>query len=91
MIFLAPRPLRHPLFPLMALVFEKCERASSWLDGPTERECDGDIRAFVHLGQQSQQAFHTDNTELDAVVNASYYFCRACMLLRESVVYGDAL
>lgn len=61
---------RHPLFPLLALLLERCEQAT----GGTEASggCDAfaaDLRAFVQHQQRDRKPFLVDDPEIDGLVN----------------------
>ena len=62
---------RHPLFPLMALLFEKCEAQSIGAEANPLESFDADIQAFVRHQEKEKQPFFSDDEELDALVN--YY------------------
>ncbi len=70
---------RHPLFPLMALLFEKCEQASQSADCPSADSFDLDIQQFVHHQEQDGKPFFSEDPELDSLVRF------ACWLLRRPV------
>ena len=59
---------RHPLFPLMAMFFEKCEQATQTPDCPSSDCFDVDIQAFVLRQEQEHKAFFSDDPELDGLV-----------------------
>ena len=52
----------------MAMLFEKCELASSSLDSFVGTDYDADIRSFLEVSQQTRQSFSTDDTDLDNLV-----------------------
>ena len=54
----------------MAMVFEKCEVASTSLDAFVGNDYDGDIQSFVDHGQQTKQTFYTDDADLDHLVRS---------------------
>ena len=62
---------RHPLFPLMALLFEKCEQASQTADCPSSDSFDVDIQAFVHHQEQDGKPFFSEDPELDSLVGTT--------------------
>jgi hypothetical protein len=66
-----PRAFRHPLFPLMALLFERCEQATQAPDGPLVASLKADIQAFIQHHQQNLAEFETrigDQPEVDSLV-----------------------
>ena len=58
----------HPLFPLMAMFFEKCEQATQTPDCPSSDCFDVDIQAFVQRQEQERKPFFSDDPELDGLV-----------------------
>ena len=62
---------RHPLFPLMALVFDRCEKASNKVDSSISDNFEVDIQTFVHSQEQGNKPFFCDNSELDNLVRTS--------------------
>lgn len=61
---------RHPLFPLLALLLEKCEEATR---GELETRVvlsslDNDVQAFVKHEIDSNKNLMTDNPEVDSLV-----------------------
>ncbi|KAG5268348.1 hypothetical protein AALO_G00211610 [Alosa alosa] len=56
---------RHPLFSLLGLLFEKCERATQGSDGATSASFDVDIQNFVHQQEQEHKPFFSEDPELD--------------------------
>ena len=73
---------RHPLFPLLTSLFEKCEKATLLVSGAgvSSESFDEDILAFVHEQEQSGKPFFVDNPEVDGLVCS---WCD-CYLSRES-------
>lgn len=61
-------PRRHPLFPLLTLLFEKCEQATQGSECITSASFDVDIENFVHQQEQEHKAFFSDDPELDNLV-----------------------
>uniref|UniRef100_A0A8C2JJM2 MEIS N-terminal domain-containing protein n=1 Tax=Cyprinus carpio TaxID=7962 RepID=A0A8C2JJM2_CYPCA len=56
---------RHPLFPLLALLFEKCEQATQGSECITSASFDVDIENFVHQQEQDHKPFFSEDPELD--------------------------
>lgn len=76
---------RHPLFPLMALLFEKCE-ALSQISDSKEPDCfDADIQTFVHHQEREKQPFFSDNEELDGLMLKAIQVLRIHLLELEKV------
>ena len=61
-------PRRHPLFPLLTLLFEKCEQATQGSECITSASFDVDIENFVHQQEQEHKPFFSDDPELDNLV-----------------------
>lgn len=59
---------RHPLFPLMALLFEKCEALSLAGESAQVTSFDADIQTFVRHQEKEKRPFFSDNEELDGLV-----------------------
>ena len=60
---------RHPLFPLLAMLFDKCEQATNSNEGPSSHAFQNDIRSFLlHLGQDGKVLI-TGNEEIDSLVS----------------------
>lgn len=64
-------PSRHPLFPLLTLLFEKCEQATQGSECITSASFDVDIENFVHQQEQEHKPFFSDDPELDNLVEAA--------------------
>ena len=59
---------RHPLFPLLAMLFDKCEWATSSQEGPSSHAIQSDIRSFLlHLGQDGKSLM-SGNDETDSLM-----------------------
>lgn len=61
-------PSRHPLFPLLALLFEKCEQSTMSADCITSASFDVDIENFVRCQEKEGKPFFSDDPELDNLV-----------------------
>lgn len=61
--------LRHPLFPLLALLFEKCEQATQGSECITSASFDVDIENFVHQQEREHKPFFSEDPELDNLVS----------------------
>jgi len=66
---------RHPLFPLLTCLFEKCEKATVLPAGMgiSSESFDEDILAFVRQQEQSGKPFFVDNPEVDGLVCGSHH------------------
>jgi len=60
--------LRHPLFPLLALLFEKCEQSTLSADCITSASFDVDIENFVRSQEKEGKPFFSEDPELDNLV-----------------------
>lgn len=60
---------RHPLFPLLALLFEKCEQATQGSECITSASFDVDIENFVHQQEREHKPFFSEDPELDNLVS----------------------
>lgn len=65
------RNSRHPLFPLLALLLEKCEEATR---GEVDTRVvlsslENDVRAFVQHERDGNKTLMTDDAEVDGLVN----------------------
>ena len=62
--------IRHPLFPLLALLLEKCEEATR---GEVDTRVvlgslEDDVKAFIQHEKEENKALMTDNLEVDGLV-----------------------
>lgn len=62
---------RHPLFPLLALLFEKCEQSTLSSDCITSASFDVDIENFVRCQEKEGNPFFSEDPELDNLVSSS--------------------
>ncbi|XP_057400848.1 homeobox protein PKNOX1 isoform X3 [Balaenoptera acutorostrata] len=56
---------RHPLFPLLALLFEKCEQSTQGSEGTTSASFDVDIENFVRKQEKEGKPFFCEDPETD--------------------------
>ncbi|PVD27058.1 hypothetical protein C0Q70_12208 [Pomacea canaliculata] len=75
----------HPLFPLMALLFEKCEQGSLSLDMFATTDYDRDIQAFVEHRQHQGKPFFVDDQDLDSLMLKAVQVLRIHLLELEKV------
>jgi len=59
---------RHPLFPLLALLFERCEQATQSAAISNSESFNMDIQAFVQHQERDRKPFLIDDTEIDGLV-----------------------
>lgn len=62
-------PHRHPLFPLLALLFEKCEQSTQGSEGTTSASFDVDIENFVRKQEKDGKPFFCEDPETDNLVS----------------------
>lgn len=60
---------RHPLFPLLAMLLEKCEVATQTSECPTSATFDNDIKNYIMQHNREGKPFFTDDQELDNLVS----------------------
>ncbi|NXI30516.1 PKNX2 protein, partial [Sterrhoptilus dennistouni] len=78
-------PCRHPLFPLLTLLFEKCEQATQGSECITSASFDVDIENFVHQQEQEHKPFFSDDPELDNLMVKAIQVLRIHLLELEKV------
>ena len=59
---------RHPLFPLLTKIFEKCEFATNSLDAVNSQAFDQEIKAFITQEAKEGKPFFTDDADADQLV-----------------------
>ena len=62
---------RHPLFPLLALLLEKCELATQSIDCPVSDSLNADLQVFVQQQGREKKSLLTDNIEANELVSIS--------------------
>jgi hypothetical protein len=72
----------HPLFPLLVLLFEKCEQASQSADCPSSDSFDIDIQSFVQRQEKDRKPFFSDDPDLDNLV---------CIIIKLNMACHDRL
>ncbi|KAF2982116.1 hypothetical protein EK904_008666 [Melospiza melodia maxima] len=77
--------VRHPLFPLLTLLFEKCEQATQGSECITSASFDVDIENFVHQQEQEHKPFFSDDPELDNLMVKAIQVLRIHLLELEKV------
>uniref|UniRef100_A0A3Q2PCL6 MEIS N-terminal domain-containing protein n=1 Tax=Fundulus heteroclitus TaxID=8078 RepID=A0A3Q2PCL6_FUNHE len=63
---------RHPLFPLLALLFEKCEQSTLSSECITSASFDVDIENFVRSQEKEGKPFFSEDPELDNLVSSTF-------------------
>jgi len=76
---------RHPLFPLLALLFEKCELATQSAECPSSEGFNVDIQAFVQHQQQDKRPLLSDNEEANELMIRAIQVLRIHLLELEKV------
>ena len=61
-------PCRHPLFPVLALLFEKCELATQSVECPSSDGFNSDLQVFIQQQQRDKKPFLSDNPEANELV-----------------------
>lgn len=75
----------HPLFPLLVLLFEKCEQASQSADCPSSDSFDVDIQSFVQRQEKDNKPFFSDDPDLDNLMVKAIQVLRIHLLELEKV------
>uniref|UniRef100_A0A3B5MKG9 Pbx/knotted 1 homeobox 2 n=1 Tax=Xiphophorus couchianus TaxID=32473 RepID=A0A3B5MKG9_9TELE len=83
--FLPLVSFRHPLFPLLALLFEKCEQATQGSECITSASFDVDIENFVHQQEREHKPFFSEDPELDNLMVKAIQVLRIHLLELEKV------
>ncbi|KAJ8252955.1 hypothetical protein GJAV_G00207570 [Gymnothorax javanicus] len=76
---------RHPLFPLLALLFEKCEQSTQGSDCVTSASFDVDIENFVRSQKKEGKAFFSDDPDVDSLMVKAIQVLRIHLLELEKV------
>lgn len=76
---------RHPLFPLLALLFEKCEQSTQGSDCVTSASFDVDIENFVRSQEKDGKAFFSEDPDLDNLMVKAIQVLRIHLLELEKV------
>ncbi|XP_056145281.1 homeobox protein PKNOX1.1 isoform X2 [Lampris incognitus] len=76
---------RHPLFPLLALLFEKCEQSTQSSDCITSASFDVDIENFVRSQEKEGKPFFSEDPDLDNLMVKAIQVLRIHLLELEKV------
>ncbi|XP_077284013.1 homeobox protein PKNOX1-like isoform X3 [Arctopsyche grandis] len=76
---------KHPLFPLLALLLERCEAATGGCEAPGCEAFAADLRAFVQHQQRDRKPFLVDDPEIDGLMIKSIQVLRIHLLELEKV------
>ncbi|XP_052805413.1 homeobox protein PKNOX1-like [Mya arenaria] len=76
---------KHPLFPLMAMLFEKCEQASASCDVASPQSISEDMQVFLMHQEKENTPLLEENGELDNLIIKAIQVLRIHLLELEKV------
>ncbi|XP_062531292.1 homeobox protein PKNOX2 isoform X2 [Bombyx mori] len=76
---------KHPLFPLLALLLERCEQATAGVEPPAADAFGADLQAFVQHQRRDRRPFLVDDPEIDGLMIKSIQVLRIHLLELEKV------
>ncbi|XP_015927310.1 homeobox protein PKNOX1 [Parasteatoda tepidariorum] len=76
---------KHPLFPLLALLFEKCELATQSAEVSSSESFNMDIQAFVQHQERDRKPFFSDDPDVDSLMVKAIQVLRIHLLELEKV------
>ncbi|CAH0383590.1 unnamed protein product [Bemisia tabaci] len=76
---------KHPLFPLLALLFERCEQATQSAETPNSESFNMDIQAFVQHQERDRKPFLINDAEVDGLMIKAIQVLRIHLLELEKV------
>ncbi|PZC71544.1 hypothetical protein B5X24_HaOG213173 [Helicoverpa armigera] len=76
---------KHPLFPLLALLLERCEQATAGAEPPAAEAFGADLQAFVQHQRRDRRPFLVDDPEIDGLMIKSIQVLRIHLLELEKV------
>nr|XP_022899732.1 homeobox protein PKNOX2-like [Onthophagus taurus] len=76
---------KHPLFPLLALLFERCELATQSSDPQSSDAFNMDIQAFVQHQERDRKPFLANEPEIDGLMVKAIQVLRIHLLELEKV------
>uniref|UniRef100_A0A1B6DRG0 Homeobox domain-containing protein n=1 Tax=Clastoptera arizonana TaxID=38151 RepID=A0A1B6DRG0_9HEMI len=76
---------RHPLFPLLCLLFERCEQATQSAETPNSESFNLDIQAFVQHQERDRKPFLVNDSEIDGLMIKAIQVLRIHLLELEKV------
>lgn len=76
---------KHPLFPLLALLFERCELATQSSDAQSSDAFNLDIQAFVQHQERDRKPFLANEPEIDGLMIKAIQVLRIHLLELEKV------
>ena len=65
---------QHPLFPLLRVMFEKCEAATKSIDQADTLIFENEIKTYVSEMTKGNKPFFTDDAEVDSLVGKECAF-----------------
>ncbi|GLG92950.1 Homeobox protein homothorax, partial [Gryllus bimaculatus] len=83
--FPQPDQAQHPLFPLLALLFERCEQATQSAECPNSESFNMDIQAFVQHQERDRKPFLVNDPEVDGLMIKAIQVLRIHLLELEKV------
>ncbi|KAI5640056.1 homeobox KN domain-containing protein [Phthorimaea operculella] len=66
---------KHPLFPLLALLLERCEQATAGAEPAAADAFGADLQAFVQHQRRDRRPFLADEPEIDGLMIKSIQVC----------------
>ncbi|XP_070969695.1 homeobox protein PKNOX1-like isoform X2 [Oncorhynchus clarkii lewisi] len=81
----SPVHRRHPLFPLLALLFEKCEQSTQSSDCVSSASFNVDIENFVRSQKKEGKVFFCDDPDVDNLMVKAIQVLRIHLLELEKV------
>ncbi|KAF4520891.1 hypothetical protein B566_EDAN010306 [Ephemera danica] len=76
---------KHPLFPLLALLFERCEQATQSAEHLNSESFNMDIQAFVQHQERDRKPFLINDPEVDGLMIKAIQVLRIHLLELEKV------
>jgi len=76
---------KHPLFPVLALAFEKCEMATQSIQSPSSEILSQDIQSFVQKQIDAKKQIVSENAEVNELIIMAIQVLRIHLLELEKV------
>lgn len=57
------------MFPVLALIFEKCEYATQSIECPSSESLNKDIQVFIHKQKQEKKPLLSDDSEANELAS----------------------
>lgn len=74
---------RHPLLPLLAKLFEKCEQSTQTCESTPANAFDNEIKNGILQMNREGKPFYTDDRELDNLVRKQLFLIACCVNLHQ--------